>query len=167
MLRGSVPYPLGAYSSPQTASCSARHLRCIRHSPAYSKSHSNFWSQLGSSGLRTPPPTTVAVFGAHNHDSVIDSWLGAPFSTLARQCRSLAIQINRYAGDPISPRFLKFFAYKKIARPNWDANSWQNMLSDDTDSLRHLPRRSSKNCDLQFANTDRFEENYSIDGCIY
>ena len=25
------------------------------------------------------------------------------------------------------------------------------MLSDDTNSLRHLPRRSSKNCDLQFA----------------
>ena len=32
---------------------------------------------------------------------------------------------------------------------------------------RHLPRRSSKNCDLQFANTDRktdrLKENYSID----
>ena len=37
------------------------------------------------------------------------------------------------------------------------------MLSDDTNSLRHLSRRSSKNCDLQFANTDRFKENYSID----
>ena len=60
------------------------------------------------------------------------SWLGAPFSTLARQCRSLAIQINRHAGDPISPRFLKFFAYKKIARPNLDVNSWQNVLSDNT-----------------------------------
>ena len=29
---------------------------------------------------------------------------------------------------------------------------------------RHFPRRSSKNCDLEFANTDRFKENYSIDG---
>ena len=37
------------------------------------------------------------------------------------------------------------------------------MLSDDTISLRHLPRRSSKNCDLQFANNDRFKANYSID----
>ena len=37
------------------------------------------------------------------------------------------------------------------------------MLSDDTNSLRHLPRRSSKNCDLQFANFDRFMENNSID----
>ena len=54
------------------------------------------------------------------HPTMTPSWLGAPFSTLARQCRSLAIQINRYAGDPISPRF---FAYKKIARPNRDANS--------------------------------------------
>ena len=38
------------------------------------------------------------------------------------------------------------------------------MLSADTDSLRHLPRRSSENCDLQFANADRqLKENYSID----
>ena len=36
------------------------------------------------------------------------------------------------------------------------------MLSVDTYSMRHLPRRSSKNCDLQFANSDRFKENYSI-----
>ena len=28
---------------------------------------------------------------------------------------------------------------------------------------RHLPRRSSKNSDLQFANSDRFKKNYSID----
>ena len=40
-----------------------------------------------------------------------------------RQCRLLAIHINTRAGDPISPRFWMFFAYKKIARPNWDANS--------------------------------------------
>ena len=60
-----------------------------------------------------------------------------------------------------------FFAYKKNARPNWDANSWQDVLPDDTISLRHLPRRSIKNCDLQSANvdgqTDRFKANYSID----
>ena len=37
------------------------------------------------------------------------------------------------------------------------------MLSDDTISLRHIPRRSSKNCDPQFANNDRFKANYSID----
>ena len=37
------------------------------------------------------------------------------------------------------------------------------MRSDDTNSLRHLPRRSSKNCDTQFDNFDRFNENYIID----
>ena len=37
------------------------------------------------------------------------------------------------------------------------------MLSDDTVSLRYLPRRSSKNYDLQFANGDRFKTNYSVD----
>ena len=56
-----------------------------------------------------------------------------------------------------------FFAYKKIARPDWDANSWEDVLSVDTNSLRRLPTQSSKNCDLQFANSDRFKENYSID----
>ena len=35
-----------------------------------------------------------------------------------RQCRSLAIQITTRTGDPIYQRFWKFFAYKKIARPN-------------------------------------------------
>ena len=34
------------------------------------------------------------------------------------------------------------------------------VLSVDTNSLRHLPRQSSKNCDLQFANI--FKDNYSI-----
>ena len=37
------------------------------------------------------------------------------------------------------------------------------MLSVDTNSLIHLPRQSSKNCDLEFANTDILKENYSID----
>ena len=30
------------------------------------------------------------------------------------------------------------------------------------ESLRHLPRRLSSNCDLRFANSDVFKENYSI-----
>ena len=51
-----------------------------------------------------------------------------------RQCRSLAIEINTRAGDPISPNVLDVSAYKKIARLNWDANSWQDVLSDDTNS---------------------------------
>ena len=41
------------------------------------------------------------------------------------------------------------------------------MLSDDTISLRHLPRRSSKNCDLPFAKNDIFKANYSIDELVY
>ena len=32
-----------------------------------------------------------------------------------------------------------------------------------TNGLRHLLRRSSKNCDLQLANSDIFKENYSVD----
>ena len=33
--------------------------------------------------------------------------------------------------------------------------SREDVLSVNTNSWRHLPKRSSKNCDLQFANTDR------------
>ena len=40
------------------------------------------------------------------------------------------------------------------------------MLSVNTNSLRHLPKRSSNNCDMQFANNDRFKENYRIDSAI-
>ena len=40
-------------------------------------------------------------------------------------------------------------------------------MTVDTNSLRYLPRRSSKNCDRQFANSDRqtnrIKENYNID----
>ncbi len=83
--------------------------------------------------------------------------VNAPFRRF--RWRSMAgrwfIQINTRAGDPVSLRFWVFFAFNKIARANWDANSWQEVLSVDANSLRHLPRRSSKNWDLQFANTDR------------
>ena len=33
--------------------------------------------------------------------------------------------------------------------------SWEEVTSMDTNMLRHLPRRSNNNCDLQFANCDR------------
>ena len=44
----------------------------------------------------------------------------------------------------------------------------RGILSVDTKSLRDLLRRSTKNCDMQFANSDIFKENYSIDVyCTY
>ena len=42
-----------------------------------------------------------------------------------------------------------------LSKPNWDANSWQDVLFVDTNSLRHLTKRLSTNCDLQFANCHR------------
>ena len=66
---------------------------------------------------------------------------------------------NRHLRETLRDSLGCFSAYKKNARPNWDANSWQDVQLVDTNSLRHLPRRSSKNCDLQFANCDIFKEN--------
>ena len=40
--------------------------------------------------------------------------------------------------------FWVFFSYKKIARPNWDANSWEGGMTVDANSLRHLSRWLSK-----------------------
>ena len=84
----------------------------------------------------------------------------APFRWI--RWRSIAgrlfIQINTRAGDAVSPRFWVFFTYNTFAGPNWDMNSWQDVLPVDTNSLRHLPRRSSKSCDLQFTNSDIFKE---------
>ena len=40
-------------------------------------------------------------------------------------------------------------------KPNYDANSREEGPTVDTNSLIYLQRRSSKNCDLQFANNDR------------
>ena len=57
-------------------------------------------------------------------------------------------------------RFWVFFTYKKIAWLNWDAKSWEEVLSVDTNNVIHLPRRSSKTCEPQFANSYRFKENY-------
>ena len=79
---------------------------------------------------------------------------------------SLAIEINTGTGGPVSPRFRVFFAYKKILGRT-ETRTRDRMYYQYTNSLRHLPRRSSNNSDLQFANCDRqtygLEENYSID----
>ena len=59
--------------------------------------------------------------------------------------RSVIHWNKQHAGNSVLTIGLGFFAYKTNSRPNWDANWWQDMLSGDTISLRHLPRRSSKN----------------------
>ena len=79
--------------------------------------------------------------------------------------RRYFIQINTREGDPASRGFVCFSRIKKLLGRT-DTRTRDRMcsqVSDDTNRLRHLPRRSSKNCDLQFANFDRLKENYSID----
>ena len=64
------------------------------------------------------PPFRLSLFDgsvAPNRDRV-----NAPFRRF--RCRSMTgrcfIQINTRAGDPVSPTFWVFFAYKQIVRPN-------------------------------------------------
>ena len=66
----------------------------------------------------TPPTTTVAVrcVGAPNHDSVM---VGRTLSDAGESG-----QLGRWDSF--------FFREYKHSRPNWDAISWQDVLSDDT-----------------------------------
>ena len=71
------------------------------------------------------------------------------------------------AGDLISPEVLDVFACKKLLGRT-ETRTRDRMYCQTIRTVkRHLPRRSSKNCDLQFAKTerqtDRLKENYGID----
>ena len=59
---------------------------------------------------------------------------------------SLAVQPNtRFVRS-----FVGYFVHKKSARGQIRCE----LVTVDTNSFRHVPRRSSKNCDLQFSNND-------------
>ena len=54
-----------------------------------------------------------------------------------------------WTGDKLNIRclcsFLRFSPVKELASPNLDANGWEIWMTVDTNSLRYLLRRSSKN----------------------
>ena len=62
---------------------------------------------------------------------------------------SLAIEMNTGTGVPVSPRFRVFFAYKKIARPNWDANSWEGVPGHHAWKSQASDKSLAKNDDLE------------------
>ena len=81
-----------------------------------------------------------------------------------RQCRSLAIQINTRASDPISPRFWMFFAYKKLLRRT-ETRTCERMYCQTMRTVREISRDDRARiatCSLRTL-TDRLKENYSID----
>ena len=89
-----------------------------------------------------------------------------PRYILSRAYRSNSVVYLPQRGDRLRRTgrlWFAVFSRIKNSRPSWDSNSWQGVPREDTISLRHLPRRSNKNCDLPFANVDRLMANYSID----
>ena len=56
-----------------------------------------------------------------------------------------------------------FFAYKKNLGRTETPTRERMYLGRIRSVKRHLPKRLSKNCDLEFANVDRLMANYSID----
>ena len=68
-------------------------------------------------------------------------------------------------GDTDSASFFVCFSRIKnlLDRTETRIRDTEDVHSVDTNSLRQLPRRLSKNCDLQFENSAVFKENYSID----
>ena len=81
-----------------------------------------------------------------------------------RQCRSLAIQINTRTGDPIYPRFWKFFEYKKLLGRT-EMRTRDRMYCQTIRIVRYISRDDRARiatCSLRTL-TDRLKENYSID----
>ena len=103
--------------------------------------------------LHSPTTSSRWAIGAE-----LPSWMGYGRSNLVVYLPQSGDRLRRAGRLWFAP-----FSRIKHSRPNWDANSWQDMLSDDTLSLRRLPSRSSKNYDLQFANGDRFKANDRVD----
>ena len=91
-----------------------------------------------------------------------------PFSPgpLAINCRSL-LHSNKLTRGRLGVRdSFGCFSHIKNVEAELRRELVTGLLSVDTNSLRHVPKRSSKNCDLRFANIDRFKKNNSIDGAI-
>ena len=87
-----------------------------------------------------------------------------------RQWASLLHSNKNTRGRSGFPRFCVFFAYKKLlGRTGTETWTFDRMCFQTIRTVWDitLPRRSSKNCDLQFANFDRLKENYSIDICPF
>ena len=61
------------------------------------------------------------------------------------------IQLNTRAATRFHNSLCVFFAYKKLQ----GRTEMRTRETVDTNSLRYLPRRSNKNCDLPFVNSDR------------
>ena len=121
------------------------------HARTYARAHSRTLAHIRAHA-HAHPHTPVGCFGAPNPDSVmVGRTLSDAGETMADR---RLIEINRRTSHPISQRFWKFFAYKKMLGRT-ETRTRDMILSDDANSYRHFPRRSSKNCDLQFANDDR------------
>ena len=83
-----------------------------------------------------------------------------------RQCRSLVIQINTRAGDPISPEVLDVFRiYIKKLLGRTKTRTRDRMYCQTIRTFRYISRDNRAriaSCSLR-TQTDRLKENYSID----
>ena len=110
------------------------------------------------------PHTTVAVrcFGAPNHDSVmVGRTLSDAGETMADR---RLIEINRRTGHPISQRFWKFFAYKKMLGRT-ETRTRDRIYCQTMRTVRDISRDDRARiatCSLRTL-TDRLKANYSID----
>ena len=107
-------------------------------------SHAHTRAHARAHALTHPPPTFPIRL------SLLDGSLCPTMTKLSPPFRRFRwrwmaircfIQINSRVCDAVfAIVFGVFLSRKKISRPIWDANSLHDMLSVDTNSLRHLPR---------------------------
>ena len=85
----------------------------------------------------------------------VDDEVNAPFSPALNDRSSCFIQINSSVCDAVFAIVLCFLRIKKCLGRTETRTRDRMCCQSIRTHLRHLPGRSSKNCDLQFANTDR------------
>ena len=89
-----------------------------------------------------------------------------------RSCTSsggcvVMVQHSYYSYTKVTRRYDRYCC-RSCCRWRSETRTHERMYCQSIRTVfRHLPRQSSKNCDLQFANSDRFKENYSIDSIAH
>ena len=105
---------------------------------------------LTLANTHTPTPPRLSLFAVSVRPTMTPSWLGAPFSTLGRQCRSLAIY-KQTCWQPDLTEVFEVLTKCTVRRYG------QVETSPETIEQELRPA---------VCETDRFKENYSIDVSI-
>ena len=135
----------------------------IHHARAHTRTHAHACTHTYAHTCTHTAVTAVQAIALRSHPTNRDGPLRL------RQCCRLAIQINTRTGDPIYPRFWKFFVYEKVLGRT-ETRTRDRMYCQTIRIVRDISRHDRARiatCRLRTLTdrqTERLKENYSIDG---